>query len=186
MCRARRGGPRTPSKIADTYLDCAFVENALFLHGSLILKSQQNRIELVTRPALNQALHHNSLLLGPQGSLRMREFPQGAALATDVPREKVRRSLIKQNPRRSRLTLVWTLWRKIPARLLLLLLPKRRPAKVVERRSISTNKSFTDPSTFSPTDPSKKQKQFPPLPQLPRHQQQLQTMQNLMAAKRLP
>ena len=29
-CCARRGGPRTPSKIADTNLDRAFVENALF------------------------------------------------------------------------------------------------------------------------------------------------------------
>merc|ERR1719495_1582772 len=102
----------------------------------------------------------------------MREFPQGAFLATGLPREKVRRSLFKQSPRRSRLTQVWTLWQKIPAHLRPLLLPKRRPTKVVERKSISTSKSFTDPSTFSPTDPSKKQKQFPPLPQLPRHQQQ--------------
>ena len=29
-CRARRGGPRTPSTITDANLDCAFVENALF------------------------------------------------------------------------------------------------------------------------------------------------------------
>ena len=28
--RARRGGPRTLSTTADTNLDCAFVENALF------------------------------------------------------------------------------------------------------------------------------------------------------------
>merc|ERR1711923_240053 len=48
--RARRGGPRTPSTTPDANLDCAFVENALFLHRSLIFKCQQNRIELVTRP----------------------------------------------------------------------------------------------------------------------------------------
>ena len=30
VCRARRGGPRTPSTTTDTNLDCAFVENALF------------------------------------------------------------------------------------------------------------------------------------------------------------
>ena len=51
MCCTRRGGPRTPSTTTDANLDCAFVENALFLHRSLILKSHQNRIELVTRPA---------------------------------------------------------------------------------------------------------------------------------------
>ena len=51
MCHARRVGPRTPSTTTDTNLDCAFVENALF---SFILKSQQNRIELVTRPDTDQ------------------------------------------------------------------------------------------------------------------------------------
>ena len=50
MWRTRRGGSRTPSTTTDANLNCAFVENALFLHLSLILKSQQNRIELVTRP----------------------------------------------------------------------------------------------------------------------------------------
>ena len=50
MCRARRGGPRTPSTTTDANLDYAFVENALFLHQSLIVKIQPNRIELVTRP----------------------------------------------------------------------------------------------------------------------------------------
>ena len=30
MCRARRGGPRTPSTTTDANLDCAFVEKALF------------------------------------------------------------------------------------------------------------------------------------------------------------
>ena len=29
MCRARRGGPRTPSRTADTSLDCANFKNAL-------------------------------------------------------------------------------------------------------------------------------------------------------------
>ena len=32
VCRARRRGPRTPSTTVDANLDCAFVENALFLH----------------------------------------------------------------------------------------------------------------------------------------------------------
>ena len=54
MCRARRGGPRTPSTTTDANLDCAFVENALFLPRSLTVKRQQNRIELVTRPTLAQ------------------------------------------------------------------------------------------------------------------------------------
>ena len=49
MWRARRRGPRTPSTATDANLDSAFVENTLF-YRSLILKSQQNRIELVTRP----------------------------------------------------------------------------------------------------------------------------------------
>ena len=40
--------PRTLSTTTDANLDCAFVENALFLHRSLIVKSQQNVIELVT------------------------------------------------------------------------------------------------------------------------------------------
>ena len=29
VCRARRGGPRTPSTTTDANLNCAFVENAL-------------------------------------------------------------------------------------------------------------------------------------------------------------
>ena len=29
VCRARRGGPRTPSRTTEANLDCAFVENAL-------------------------------------------------------------------------------------------------------------------------------------------------------------
>ena len=56
MCHARRGGPRTPSTTTDANLDCVFVENALFLHRSLIEKSQQNRIELVTRTTQPQQL----------------------------------------------------------------------------------------------------------------------------------
>ena len=36
------------SKSADANLDCAFVENTLSYTDSLIVKSQQNRIELVT------------------------------------------------------------------------------------------------------------------------------------------
>ena len=47
MCSARRRGPRKASKISETNLDCAFIENA---HNPLIVKSQQNRIELATRP----------------------------------------------------------------------------------------------------------------------------------------
>ena len=54
VCRARCGGPRTPSPTTDANLDCAFVENALFLHRSLILKSRQTIIELVTRPDRDQ------------------------------------------------------------------------------------------------------------------------------------
>ena len=30
VCRARRGGPRTPSTTTDANLGCAFAENALF------------------------------------------------------------------------------------------------------------------------------------------------------------
>ena len=29
MCRARRRGPRTPTRTTDANLDCAFVENAI-------------------------------------------------------------------------------------------------------------------------------------------------------------
>ena len=65
MCRARRKGPRTPSTTTDANLDTAFVENTLFLHRSLIVKSQQNRIELVTWLGLRQTLvTHNGRLLG--------------------------------------------------------------------------------------------------------------------------
>ena len=38
-----------PSKTAYANLDCAFVVNAILLHRSLIMKSQQNEIELVTK-----------------------------------------------------------------------------------------------------------------------------------------
>ena len=50
VCRVRHEGPRTPSTTTDANLDCAFVLKTNFLRRSLILKSQQNRIELVTRP----------------------------------------------------------------------------------------------------------------------------------------
>ena len=46
----------TPSKTTGANLDYAFVENALFSHRSLIVKSQKNRIELVTRPDSGCAL----------------------------------------------------------------------------------------------------------------------------------
>ena len=51
MCRAKRGGLGTPSTTPYANLDCAFVENPHFLNWSLIVKSQQKIIELVTRPA---------------------------------------------------------------------------------------------------------------------------------------
>ena len=54
--RGKREGTRTLSKTTDANIDCAFVENALFYTDSLIVKSQQNRIELVTRPGLLQPL----------------------------------------------------------------------------------------------------------------------------------
>ena len=50
MWRTRRGGLRILSLTAEANLDCAFVENTTFLHRSLIVKSQQNRIEIVTTP----------------------------------------------------------------------------------------------------------------------------------------
>ena len=58
MCRARRRGPSEPSTTTDANLDCAFVENAFFTR-ILKVKSQQNIIELVTRPDGDQpsALH---------------------------------------------------------------------------------------------------------------------------------
>ena len=60
VCHARVGDPRTASRTADTNLDRAFIENALAYTGSLIVKSQQNRIELVTRPG--QTLKTTSFL----------------------------------------------------------------------------------------------------------------------------
>ena len=44
VCRARRGGPRTPSTTTDANLDCTFVENALFDTDPWFWKV--NRIEL--------------------------------------------------------------------------------------------------------------------------------------------
>ena len=43
-------GVRTWCGTADANLDCVFVENALFYTEPLILKSEQNRIDLVNRP----------------------------------------------------------------------------------------------------------------------------------------
>ena len=43
-----------PSTTTDANLDCAFVENALFLHQSLIVTGQKNRIEVVTNPGCAQ------------------------------------------------------------------------------------------------------------------------------------
>ena len=56
MRDARCGGPRTLFRTIDANLDCAFVEKErTFLRQSLIWKSQQNRIELVTRPESQQS-----------------------------------------------------------------------------------------------------------------------------------
>ena len=49
VCRARHGGPRTPKKCWCKPELCV-CWNRTFYHRSLILKSQQKRIELVTRP----------------------------------------------------------------------------------------------------------------------------------------
>ena len=69
MCRARRGGPRTASKTADSNLDSAFVENALFTTDPL--KSQQNRKELVTRPG---DLAARNVLLGENLITKVADF----------------------------------------------------------------------------------------------------------------
>ena len=50
VCRARRGGPRTPSTTTDANLDCAFVENALFYTDPWLWKA--NRRELSYWPDL--------------------------------------------------------------------------------------------------------------------------------------
>ena len=50
VCRTRPRGPRTLSRTSDAKLNCAFCWKRTFLHRSLIVKSQQSRIELVTRP----------------------------------------------------------------------------------------------------------------------------------------
>ena len=64
VCLVLREGSKTVSKTTDANLDCAFDEMH-FLHRYLILKSQQNRIELVTRPLLHQ-LFMSFLTLGKQ------------------------------------------------------------------------------------------------------------------------
>ena len=53
MCRNKRGDHRTLSKNSGPNLDFEFVK-ANFWHRSLIVKSQLNRIVLVTRPAASQ------------------------------------------------------------------------------------------------------------------------------------
>ena len=69
MCRARCEGPRTPSTITDANLDYAFVENALFTTDPL--KSQQNRMELVTRPG---DLAARNVLLGENLITKVADF----------------------------------------------------------------------------------------------------------------
>ena len=65
----------TPSTTTGANCDCTFIENALFLHRSLIVKSQKNRIELVTRPGIgitsypSDTLSATSTLLGGGGGL---------------------------------------------------------------------------------------------------------------------
>ena len=49
MCCGKREGSRTPSKTSDANLDCVFVKKHTILHQSLIIKSHQKRIELMTR-----------------------------------------------------------------------------------------------------------------------------------------
>ena len=51
MCRARHRQATT----TNANLDCALVENALFYTASLIVKSQQDGIELLTRLGLEEA-----------------------------------------------------------------------------------------------------------------------------------
>ena len=54
MCRARRGGPRTPSTTTDANIDCALCGKHTYSHLSSIVKSQQNKIELVANPGAAQ------------------------------------------------------------------------------------------------------------------------------------
>ena len=42
------------TKTTDANFDCAFVENALFLHRFVIVKSEQYRIELMTGPGVTE------------------------------------------------------------------------------------------------------------------------------------
>ena len=53
------------SKTNDANLDCAFEENALFLHQFMNVKSHQNRIELVSRPADDQFIFGDRFLVAP-------------------------------------------------------------------------------------------------------------------------
>ena len=56
MCRDRHGGPRTLARTAELTqtLIVRLLKTHLFLHLSSIVKSQQNRIELVTVPGTKQ------------------------------------------------------------------------------------------------------------------------------------
>ena len=62
----------------DENLDCAFVENALFLHRSIIAKSQQNIIELVTRPARHEGVEER---VGLEEDVWLDEVDGGDVLA---------------------------------------------------------------------------------------------------------
>ena len=75
VCRARRGGPRTPPRTTDANFDCTFVAKRTFLHQSLIVKSQQNIIELVTRPGIIVDIHFSTEeRTGPQLSTLVRSI----------------------------------------------------------------------------------------------------------------
>ena len=54
MCSARHGGPRTLSRTTDANIDCGFLwKMHSLLNRSVIVKRKQNRIELFSRPGLN-------------------------------------------------------------------------------------------------------------------------------------
>ena len=61
---AKRGGLKTPSRITMVNLDCALAKKTTHvLHQSQIMKSHQNRIELVTRPSWPQRILNMKLTL---------------------------------------------------------------------------------------------------------------------------
>ena len=61
--RARCRGPRTLSKRTDAKLDCARKRTCFY--RSMIVKSHQNRIELVSRPADDQFIFGDRFLVAP-------------------------------------------------------------------------------------------------------------------------